>query len=182
MSLSSFDIFSISDEYIVNLFSENLKRAEGRAYYKKFCIPGIELNFRESGWENICKVIDNLFCKNRYYDQKKGCFVETGKVLLRTNKYDYTVHLDKERCLTVKKNSLVTPFSLPFDQFDAPAIHFGLNKLKIHIPNNFEYDLLKWICIGEKEKIHQTVSYPKENRFLSNASEKISRRFSNLFS
>lgn len=181
MSLESFTINSLGDDFLVSLMTENLEKTVPYKYTYKRCIAVIELTFRAENLERAYHELGQLPIKSTHYDEEKQQFVDSGRILIRTKLFDFTVYQESNRSVRIKKHSTNNPFALPFEEKDATQICEALTAHYIKVPQTFEIDLMSKITEGKQKQLSETVSYPPEDGLIANVAEKVNHSIWEIF-
>lgn len=181
MSIESFSIISLDDEFLVKLMSENLQNTVSYDYPYERCIAEINLKLREEYKERAYHEINELPAKLSYYDEEQQRFVDDGRILLRTDHFDFTLYPGVANTVRLKKHPRDNNFSIPFEEGDITQICEGLVSHHIKIPKTLELDLITNISVGKKKQISKTVSYPPEEGVMANIADKVSHTLWSYF-
>ncbi len=181
MSVESFTIVSLQEEYLVGLMAENLQKTVYYEYPYKRCIAQIELTFRDEYRERAYHELNQLPVKSTYYDEKQQKFVDSGRILIRTDHFDFTLYQGTSQSVRIKKHSKDNTHSLPFEEGDATHICEGLTGHYIKIPKTLEVDIITHITDGKKKQLSKTVSYPPEEGLMATLADKVNHSIWGLF-
>jgi hypothetical protein len=181
MSLESFTTISISDKFLVGIITDNLHKIESYDYRYEHCIAQIELNFRQEYRERAYYEFNRLPVKSTYYDEEKQRFEDSGRILIRTDLYDFTLYQGSSQSVRLKKHSLDNTHALPLEEGDAQHICEGLTAHSIKIPKSLEVDMIQSISKGKSGGISQTISYPVEEGLIASVADKVSHSIWGFF-
>lgn len=181
MSLESFTLVSLQEEFLVKLMADNLHKTVEYKYPYERCIAQIELTLRNEYKERAYHEFNKLPVKSTYYDEEQQKFVDSGRILIRTDYFDFTLYQGGSHSVNLKKHSRDNSFALPFEETDVEYICEGLTNHYIKIPKTFEVDLIANIAEGKTQQLSKTVSYPPEEGLMANVADKVNHWTWGLF-